>query len=291
MKIGFLGTGLMGTPMTKHLATAGHEMHLWNLEKEYAESLPFEKQVYDAPADAVRNVDIVIGMLYDGPVTTKLFVDEGVIDAAPKGSLIMNMGSVEPWRDRMHAEKAIGQGNRYFEAPVSGGVAGAEAASLTIFGAGDKQTMEEARPILELFGRPNFIGPFGAGQSAKLANQLIVAITIGAVAEAFKLAESAGCDTATLRSALQGGFADSRILDLHGERMVNRNWEPGGRSKSQLKDIVNAQEVAKESHLDLPLANCIEAGFQNFVDQYGGAELDHSAYYLWLERRAEETKA
>ena len=288
MKIGFLGTGLMGTPMTKNLAAAGHEMHLWNLEPEIAEALPFEKTVYLKPADAVRNVDVVIGMLYDGPVTTKLFVDEGVIDAAPKGSLIMNMGSVEPWRDRMHAEKARAQGKKYFEAPVSGGVAGAEAATLTIFGAGDEATLELARPILEILGRPNFIGPFGAGQSAKLANQLIVAITIGAVAEAFKLAESAGCDTATLRNALRGGFADSRILELHGQRMVDRNWEPGGRSKSQLKDVVNAQEVAKESDLDLPLANCIEAGFRNFVDEYGGAELDHSAYYLWLEKRAEK---
>lgn len=288
MKIGFLGTGLMGTPMTKNLAAAGHEMHLWNLEKDIAEALPFEKTVYDKPADAVRNVDLVIGMLYDGPVTTKLFVDEGVIDAAPEGSLIMNMGSVEPWRDRMHAEKALAQGKKYFEAPVSGGVAGAEAATLTIFGAGDKQTLEIARPILEVLGRPNFIGPFGAGQSAKLANQLIVAITIGAVAEAFKLAESAGCDAGVLREALRGGFADSRILELHGERMVKRDWEPGGRSKSQLKDIVNAQEVAKEGNLDLPLANCIEAGFQNFCDEYDGAELDHSAYYLWLERRAEK---
>ena len=290
MKIGFLGTGLMGTPMTKNLAAAGHELHLWNLDYDYAMSLPFEKAVYENPADAVRDVDMVIAMLYDGPVTTKLFIDEGVIDAAPEGCLIANMGSVEPWRDKMHAEKAIGQNKRYLEAPVSGGVAGAEAASLTIFASGKEEVVDEARPVLEVLGRPNFIGPYGAGQSAKLANQLIVAITIGAVAEAFKLAESAGCDTATLRNALRGGFADSRILELHGDRMVRRDWEPGGRSKSQLKDIVNAQEVAHENHLDLPLANCIEAGFQNFCDNYGGAELDHSAYYLWLERRQEKSE-
>jgi len=136
-------------------------------------------------------------------------------------------------------------------------------------------------------GRPNLLGPNGAGQTAKLANQLIVAITIGAVSEAFKLAESAGCDSGKLRSALMGGFADSKILNLHGERMVTRNFEPGGRSWSQLKDVNNALSLANNTNLDLPLAQCIRDGFTSLVDEFDGGELDHSAYYLWLEKRAE----
>ncbi|PLW77057.1 NAD(P)-dependent oxidoreductase [Cohaesibacter celericrescens] len=286
MKIALLGTGLMGSPMAKNLAASGHEMHLWNRTFEVANNLQFEKSVHLQPADAVKDADVVISMLYDGPVTSKILIDEGVIDATPKGGLIINMASVEPWRDRKHAEAIIDQGKLFFEAPVSGGVKGAEDGTLTIFGAGNDRALYVARPLLEVLGRLNFLGDYGAGQSAKLANQLIVAITIGAVAEAFKLAESAGCDAATLRDSLRGGFADSRILELHGERMVKRDWEPGGRSKSQLKDLVNAMAVANESNLDLPLASCIEAGFRNFIEDFEGGELDHSAYYLWLEKRS-----
>jgi 2-hydroxy-3-oxopropionate reductase len=171
------------------------------------------------------------------------------------------------------------------DAPVSGGVKGAEEASLTIFVGGSAEDLEAARPALEAMGRPNLIGQTGAGQTAKLANQLIVAITIGAVSEAFKLAESSGCDLAVLQQALQGGFADSTILKQHGLRMVNRDFEPGGRSQSQLKDIRNALALAGQSELDLPLANTVEAGFTSLVNEYDGADLDHSAYFLWLEKR------
>ncbi len=286
MKVAFLGIGLMGKPMVENLSQAGHELHIWNRNITKAEALSHHATVYDVATSSVKETDIIITMLADGAATRAVLLDQGVIDAAPKGALIINMGSVEPEVDIALANYAKEQGKRYMDAPVSGGVPGAEAATLTILVGGEKQDLEEAKPVLESLGRPNYLGNTGAGQTAKLANQLIVAITIGAVAEAFKLAESAGCDSAALRSALMGGFADSKILDLHGERMVTRNFEPGGRAWSQLKDIRNAMHLAKASDLQLPLAGCVEEGFRSLVDDYDGGELDHSAYYVWLEKKS-----
>lgn len=279
----------MGLPMVKNLAAAGHELHLWNRSPEKAAALSDIAIAYATPTEAVKNAEIVISMLADGGVTTDVLVKQGVVDAMQEQALLIDMGSVEPEVDLDIAELAKSQNKRFLDAPVSGGVQGAEALTLTILVGGESSDMEYARSVFEAMGRPNLLGPNGAGQTAKLANQLIVAITIGAVAEAFKLAESAGCDSGKLRSALMGGFADSKILDLHGERMVSRNFEPGGRSWSQLKDIKNALSLADNSKLDLPLANCINNGFSSLVDDYGGSDLDHSAYYLWLEKKAQKT--
>lgn len=285
MKVAFLGTGLMGTPMVKNLAAAGHGLHLWNRTPEKAALLADLATVHETPAAAAAQAEIVISMLTESTVTTAILQDGGVIEAAPDNALIIDMGSVEPECDQRLAALAAAHGKRYLDAPVSGGVAGAEAATLTIFVGGREEDMARAMPLFEALGRPNLIGPLGAGQTAKLANQLIVAITIGAVAEAFKLAESAGCDAAVLRDALRGGFADSRILDLHGGRMVRRDFIPGGRAWSQLKDIRNALALAGGNGLDLPLANTVEAGFRSLVEDYDGGDLDHAAYYLWLEKR------
>ncbi len=285
MKIAFLGIGLMGTPMVRNLAAAGHEMHIWNRSRDKAEILSDIATVHLSPTDAVQNVQIIISMLADGPVTTEVLFKQGVIEVAAEGSLIIDMGSVEPEVDLKLATFAKSINKRFLDAPVSGGVQGAEAATLTILIGGDNRDVEFARPVFEALGRPNLIGKNGAGQTAKLANQLIVAITIGAVAEAFKFAESAGCDAGKLREALMGGFADSKILELHGARMVRKDFEPGGRSWSQLKDITNALTLAQQAQLDLPLAQCVEHGFRSLVDDFQGGELDHSAYYLWLEKR------
>lgn len=245
MKIAFLGIGLMGLPMARNLAAAGHELHLWNRSPEKATALSDIATAHTSPSDAVKDAEIVISMLADGSVTTDVLVAQGVVDAMQEKALLIDMGSVEPEVDLKIAELALSQNKRFLDAPVSGGVQGAEAASLTILVGGESSDMEYARPVFEAMGRPNLLGPNGAGQTAKLANQLIVAITIGAVAEAFKLAESAGCNSDKLRSALMGGFADSKILNLHGERMVKRDFEPGGRSWSQLKDIKNALALAE----------------------------------------------
>lgn len=286
MIIALLGTGLMGAPMTRCLQAAGHELHIWNRSIDKAEALADIATVHASPNDAVKQAEVVISMLADGAITQLVLEQQGVINDAPEKAIIINMGSVEPECDVALAALAASQNKRYLDAPVSGGVKGATEATLTIFVGGDAEVLEAARPALEAMGRPNLIGPIGAGQTAKLANQLIVAITIGAVSEAFKLAEGAGCDLAVLQQALQGGFADSTILKQHGLRMVNRDFEPGGRCQSQLKDIRNAMALADKTDLDLPLSNTVEAGFKSLVDDYDGAELDHSAYYLWLEKRA-----
>lgn len=286
MIIALLGTGLMGAPMTRCLQAAGHELHVWNRSREKAEALADIATVYATPNAAVKQAEVVISMLADGAVTRRVLEEQGVINDAPEQAIIINMGSVEPECDIALSALAASQNKRYLDAPVSGGVKGATEATLTLFVGGDADVLEAARPALEAMGRPNLIGPAGAGQTAKLANQLIVAITIGAVSEAFKLAESAGCDLAVLQQALQGGFADSTILKQHGMRMVKRDFTPGGRSQSQLKDLRNAQALAGKMGLDLPLSNTIEAGFKSLVEDYDGAELDHSAYYLWLERKA-----
>lgn len=282
-QITFLGTGLMGSPMARHL-TKDHTVTVWNRSSEKAQALADVAKVANTPKEAAQGADIVISMLIDGPASRAILKDEGLIEAAAPGALIINMASVEPECDRDLAAYAQSLGKRFIDAPVSGGVKGAVEQTLSIFVGGQSDDFEAAKPILEILGRPTHMGPIGTGQTAKLANQLIVAITIGAVAEAFTLAQSAGCDLGTLREALRGGFADSRILDLHGARMVKGDFVPGGRSVAQLKDLNNALNVAGEHHLTLPLSEQVQAGFDDLVRNKNGAELDHAAYFLWLKQ-------
>lgn len=286
LKIAVLGTGLMGAPMVRRLAQAGHRLTIWNRSAERAQSLADVARITKTPAHAVQDADIIIAMLLDGPVTRQVLLDQGVIAAAKSGALILDMGSVDPDTDRVLAQQAADQGLRFLDAPVSGGVVGAEAGSLSIFVGGPKADFEAVHDLLAVLGRPTHMGPIGAGQATKLANQLIVATTIGAVAEGLRLAQAAGCDPATVRAALQGGFADSRILELHGQRMVQGDFTPGGRAASQLKDVVNALAVADQSGLNLPLARTVRTAFDDLVQNHDGADLDHSAYYLWLEKSA-----
>ncbi|MDQ0455830.1 NAD(P)-dependent oxidoreductase [Rhizobium paknamense] len=282
-KLAFLGTGLMGGPMARHLA-AHYDVTVWNRSRNRADALADVAKVADTAEAAAQDAEIVISMLIDGPTTRSVLRDGGVIEAAAEGALIIDMASVEPDCDKALAGFAISLGKRFIDAPVSGGVKGAEEKTLSIFMGGEKSDVEAARPVLAHLGRPTHMGPLGTGQTAKLANQLIVAVTIGAVAEAFTLAQSAGCDLATLRGALRGGFADSRILDLHGQRMVEGNFVPGGRSVAQLKDLNNALDVAAESALKLPLSQTVRAAFDDFVKNKNGAEMDHAAYFLWLQQ-------
>ncbi|WP_291839168.1 NAD(P)-dependent oxidoreductase [Limimaricola sp.] len=285
MKICVLGTGLMGAPMARRLIAGGHDVSVWNRSRARAEAVE-GAQVRDTPAEAAAGAEVVLSMLIDGPATRAVLVEAGAMEAAGQGALILDMGSVDPATDIALAEAARALGLRYLDAPVSGGVTGAEAGTLAILVGGSEADFAAAKPVFDLMGRPTLLGPVGAGQVAKLANQLIVATTIGTVAEAFRLAEAAGCDPAKLREALKGGFADSRILDLHGGRMVRGDFVPGGRSVIQLKDLDNALKVAHEHDLDLPLGHTVAEAFRDFVLNHDGAEMDHSAYYVWLERRA-----
>lgn len=283
MKIAVLGTGLMGAPMARHLA-AHHDVTVWNRSVERAAALADVCTIAETPKAASKTAECVITMLLDGPAT-RAVLDGDVMDAIATGGMIIDMGSVDPDTDRALAEQANTLGLDYLDAPVSGGVAGAEAASLAILVGGAAGAYTRAHPIFNCLGRATHLGPIGAGQVAKLANQLIVATTIGAVAEAFRLAEAGGCDAAALRGALIGGFADSRILDLHGARMVAGDFTPGGRSVAQLKDLDNAMALARAADLSLPLSETITAGFRDFVEVHGGAEKDHAAYYEWLALR------
>ena len=284
MKIAFLGIGLMGAPMVRNLAAKGYDMHIWNRSMDKAQRLCDIAQVYASPIDAVKNAQFIITMLSDGVVTTTVLKNAGVIEAAADHAIIINMGSVAPESDMHLAQIATKAKKRYIDAPVSGGVNGAQDATLTIFAGGKPEDIKQASPMLETLGRVNHLGDVGAGQTAKLANQLIVGVTIGAVAEAFKLFATAGYDISELQKALAGGFADSRILEVHGQRMVKADYKPGGRSSTQLKDMNNILDQANGSNLDLPLANCARQSYDDLVNNQNGAELDHSAYYLWLDK-------
>lgn len=283
MKIAVLGTGLMGAPLARRLAVV-HDVTVWNRSPEKAEALGDVCAVATTPQAAVTGVDCVILMLMDG-FATRAVLDVATLAAIGPGGLIVDMGSVDPDADRDLAHQALRHGLDYLDAPVSGGVAGAEAGSLAILVGGSTSVFARAAPVFDVLGRATLLGGIGAGQVAKLANQLIVATTIGAVAEAMKLAEAGGCDPAALRDALRGGFADSRILDLHGLRMVEGDFTPGGRSVAQLKDLDNAMALAHATGLSLPLSETITAGFRDFVEEHNGGEKDHAAYYEWLDLR------
>lgn len=285
MKIAFLGTGLMGLPMARRLVAAGHDLKIWNRSPARAEPLSAITEICRTPADAASDAKIVISMLIDGSATRSVLQDQGVLSAMQPGAMIIDMGSVDPATDRELANLAGELGLGYIDAPVSGGVVGAEAGMLAIFVGGEVALACRAEPVLKEMGQPTHLGPIGAGQIAKLANQVIVATTIGAVAEAFHLAQAGGCELTALRAALMGGFADSRILDLHGARMIAGNYVPGGRSAAQLKDLDNAVAQAAATAVSLPLAKTARDAFHDLVEWHDGAEMDHSAYFHWLSVR------
>lgn len=272
----------MGAPMVRQLAKH-HEVTAWNRNITRAKALKDVAQIAETPIEAATGADCVITMLLDGPATKSVLHD--AVFVASKGALFIDMGSVDPATDLNLANTAKNRSCGFLDAPVSGGVAGAEAATLAILVGGTAEDYAKALPVFNELGRPTLLGPVGSGQVAKLANQLIVATTIGAVAEAMRLAEAGGCDAAALRMALRGGFADSRVLDLHGARMVAKDFTPGGRSVAQLKDLNNAMALAKSKGLSLPLSETVTEAFRDFVEVHNGGEKDHAAYYEWLNLR------
>ena len=283
-KVTLLGTGLMGLPMARNLAQAGVSMTVWN--RTVAKAAPLEAhgvRVADNLSDAVSGADIVISMLSDGP--TVLSVIDEVSGALRDGALWIDMSSTKPEEARAQAALLSKVGVAHLDAPVSGGTKGAEAASLAIMVGGTITDLARAQPVLEAMGRPVHVGPSGSGQLSKLCNQAIVAVTIGAVAEAMLLAEKGGADPAALRAALKGGFADSTILQQHGERMTTGNFEPGGLSKFQLKDLNNVLAEAASLNLALPMVEDVRDRFAHFVDNMDGANKDHSGLYLELCQR------
>jgi 2-hydroxy-3-oxopropionate reductase len=284
--VAVLGTGLMGAPMARNLLKAGITVHAWNRTREKAEALSADGAlVFDTAAEAVKDADFVLTMVSDGSAVRALVLDSGLANHMKKGATLLDMSSIKPSEAREHASILAGMGLGHLDAPVSGGTKGAAAGTLAIMVGGDEKLFEWAKPVFAAMGRAVRVGPDGAGQLSKLANQAIVATTIGVVAEAMLLAERGGADPNAIRDALKGGFADSVILQQHGERMTSGNFVPGGLSKFQLKDLNNALEEAGLHNLSLPLAEQMQQRFKDFVENLGGAELDHSGIYLELKHR------
>ena len=283
MKIAFLGTGLMGGPMVKNLASAGCEVTAWNRTSSKAEFLlQFGVDVKGLAADAVKNADVVVSMLSNGDASAQMQSDKDLQISLSSNATWIEMGSIKPDESRLHSKKLAELGVNYLDAPVSGGTKGAENGTLAIMVGGQRSVFKKVKNVFAPMGRAVFVGPTGSGQLAKLANQAIVAITIGAVAEATLLLEEGGADVGAVRDALLGGFADSTILQQHGKRMSERNFDPGGPSRLQLKDLKNILAEAKALNVDLPFSIAAHDRFSRLVNSLDGSELDHSALFLEL---------
>ena len=283
--IAFLGLGLMGAPMASRLLNAGYHVTVWNRSSGKAKPLAASgAAVAASPAEAVCEADIVITMLVDGQAVTDVLLSSSVLEALTSGTVVIDMSSIPPEVAQYHADSLSKVGAAHLDAPVSGGVPGATDGSLAIMVGGAADVFADVRSILEVLGQPVLVGPHGTGQLVKLANQVIVGVTIDALAEALLLVERGGADPAKAREALFGGFADSRILRYHGDRMISRNWSPGGPMRLQVKDLDTALAEADRLCLDLPVVRCAADVFRVGASS-GLADHDHSAVFLELARR------
>lgn len=284
--IAVLGTGIMGQPMASNLSAAGFDVCAWNRsDHRYPALRSAGIQTMPTPAEAVHERDAVIVMLSNGPVCREiLFGDQGAAYAMPPGALLIVMSSIARHEAEEMAQLSQAQGLKWLDAPVSGGEKGATEGNLSIMVGGTAENFEQAASILAPMGRAIHVGPAGTGALAKLVNQLTVATTLAAVAEAMTLAEAGGADPAKVREAMLGGFSSSRILEQHGQRMLERNFTPGGPAKYQLKDTRAACQVAQDLGLELPLLTLTDQLFADLVAN-GGGDLDHSAILLEIQRR------
>ena len=284
-RIAFIGLGIMGRPMAGHLQAAGHELfvvrHVSPLPAELLEGGAVECAT---AAEAASRSEVVITMVPDTPdVADVLFGAGGVAEGLQAGTTVVDMSSISPIETKAFAERIAEKGCDYLDAPVSGGEVGAKGASLTIMAGGSGETFERARPLLELMGANiTLVGDVGAGQTCKVANQIIVALTIEAVGEALLFASKAGVDPGRVREALMGGFAGSRILEVHGQRMVDRTFDPGFRIALHQKDLGLALQGARALGISLPNAATAQE-LMNACAAQGWSDLDHSGLVKALE--------
>lgn len=285
-KIAFVGIGFMGEPMARNLLRAGFDVAVWNRTPAKAERLAVDgARVCEDLGAVAEGAEAVVTMLENGVAVREVLLDRGLADAMEENSTLVDMSSIAPAEAREHAKILAGRGIAALDAPVSGGTRGAADGTLAIMAGGEREVFEKCGPLFEALGRATLVGPAGSGQLAKLCNQVIVAITIGAVSEALLLAQRGGADPAAVREALQGGFADSRILTEHGQRIIERNFEPGGPVRNQIKDLDNALAAAEECDVRLPVTALVQDLFRALAGREGGGELDHSALILELERK------
>ncbi len=284
-KIGFVGLGNMGAPMARHLHAAGAAVVVWNRGEAPATAatalgMTRVPRLSDL-GEKVGNALIAINLTKTEVVESVVFGVGGLAEGLVPGSVIIDFGTTGVRETREFARRLSGDhGSGWIDAPVSGGQVGAEAGNLTIMAGGEQADFARALPVFEVVGgKVTHLGPVGSGQVTKLANQLIVAQTIDAVAQALVMAERAGVDPARVREALRGGFAESRILELHGDRMVRRDFAPGGRSELQLKDVRLMSELVGDLGLDFPTLRNSLARWVEFVEEKGHGDLDHSG--LW----------
>lgn len=290
MKIGFIGLGIMGRPMAGHLIDAGHEVFLHRV-KPVSQFLVDKGGKALGSAKAVAEMaDVIILMVPDTPdVEAVLFGADGVAGSLSAGKLVIDMSSISPVATKEFAPRIEALGCDYLDAPVSGGETGAMNAALTIMVGGTDKAFARGKPLFEIMGKTiTHVGPVGDGQTAKVANQIIVGLTIEAVAEGLLFAQKAGADPAKVREALMGGFAGSAIMKLHGQRMIDRTFDPGFRIRLHRKDIGLATEAAKSLGVKLPNTAALQ-DLMNTAIEKGDGDKDHSALVLTLEEMAEKS--
>jgi len=278
MKIGFIGLGIMGRPMALNLKQGGHDLIVPE-RASLTKDIRAAAKVAATPRDVAAESEILVLMLPDTPdVGTVLFGEDGAAEGLRKGALVIDMSSISPIETKEYAKQVNAKGCDYLDAPVSGGEVGAKQATLTIMIGGPDAAFARAKPLFELMGKNiTHVGPEnGAGQVCKVANQIIVALTIQAVSEALVFASKAGADPAKVRAAISGGFASSRILELHAERMLKGTFDPGFKIKLHQKDLNLALSSAKTLDLALPNTAIVQQLFASCI-AHGGADLDHSA--------------
>jgi len=284
MKIGFIGTGLMGFPMAKNLLDKSLDLNVFSRTIEKAKPLEkFGAKISNSLSEAAKDADIVITMLTDDDAVEKVLSDQDFQENLKKGSTVVDMSSIKPKIAVKYGKLLKDKGINFLDAPVSGGTIGAEQATLAIMVGGDQKVFDQIKDVLKVMGNPTLVGPIGSGQVSKLANQIIVGVTIGAVAEAITLCEKAGVDGNKFIKALSGGFADSKILQNHGKRMIDKDFSPKGKVSTHLKDMNNILECAGDFNTKLPISNLIQEMFKALVEN-GNDNDDHSALYKEIER-------
>ena len=283
-KIAFIGIGLMGLPMSKNILKAGYNLKVFNRSKNKAEPLKeFGAEISSSIKDVVKDSDVVITMLTDDTAVDDVMNSSDFLENLKLGGTVIDMSSVKPTTATKHGNNLKSKNINYLDAPVSGGTVGAEEASLAIMVGGEKKVFDEVADVFKTMGNPTLVGPLASGQVSKLANQIIVGLTIGAVAEAVTLCEKAGANPNKMIKALSGGWADSKILQTHGKRMIDKDFTPKGKTSVHLKDMNNILECANSFNTHLPISNLIKEMYKSLVKN-GHGETDHSSIYKGIER-------
>ena len=284
INIGFIGTGLMGLPMAKNILKSGFKLIAFNRSKEKLETLKKSGvQIATSVGNLVSNSEVIITMLTDDEAVDEVIGSKEFLNNLKSGSIVIDMSSTKPITATKLADNLKLKNTHFLDAPVSGGTIGAEEASLAIMVGGEQNVFNKVKKILKTMGNPTLVGPCGSGQVSKLANQIIVGLTIGAVAEAITLCEKAGADPNKMIEALSGGWADSKVLKTHGKRMIDKDFSPRGKTSVHLKDMNNIIESANSYNLNLPISKLVKEMYKSLVEN-GYGKIDHSSLYKEIER-------